>query len=85
MAVRAIQTLPAKAAPTKKGMRQPQSSSVALLSAWTVKADTPTASNAPISLAAEAEDGADEEPPVSPPVSPGPSAPEPQNEDDTTG
>jgi len=35
--------------------------------------------------AAEAEDGADEEPPVSPPVSPGPSAPEPQNEDDTTG
>ena len=44
MVDRATQTVPARAAPTKKGMRQPQLARSASLSEATVSADTPTAS-----------------------------------------
>jgi len=56
MAERAIQMLPARAAPTKKGMRHPQASSRGVSSRATVAAETATASSAPTSLAADASD-----------------------------
>jgi hypothetical protein len=56
MVARAIQTLPAIAAPTKNGMRQPQASRLSWLIRLTVRADTATASSPPTSLDAEAID-----------------------------
>ena len=53
---RAMPTLPASAAPTKKGIRQPQSRRLASLSLATVSAETATASKPPTSLAADAEE-----------------------------
>ena len=55
MVDRATHTVPASAAPTKNGICQPQLARSASLIDATVSADTPTASNAPTSLAAEAE------------------------------
>ena len=56
MVERAIQTVPARAAPNRKGMRQPQLCRLASSSKATVSAETPTASSAPISLAADASE-----------------------------
>ena len=56
MVERAIHTDPPSAAPTKKGIRQPQLSRSALLIRLTVNAETPTASRPPTSLAAEADE-----------------------------
>ena len=53
---RASHTLPAKAAPTKNGMRHAQAVEVRLGHRPTVSAETPTARSAPTSLAAEAEE-----------------------------
>ena len=53
---RATQTLAASAAPTKKGMRQPQLCRLGFAHRATVSAETPTASSPPISLAAEADE-----------------------------
>jgi hypothetical protein len=56
MVERAIQTDAASVAPTKKGMRQAQLLSSASLEELTTAAETPTASSAPTSLAADAQE-----------------------------
>src|ERR1700733_7740980 len=53
---RAIHTLAASAAPTRKGMRHPHAFRLAALKHATVKDEIPTASRPPISLAAEASE-----------------------------
>src|SRR3954471_21854894 len=56
MVERAIHTLPAKAAPNRNGIRQPHASRLLVLIALTVAAEIPTASSAPSSLAAAADE-----------------------------
>ncbi len=56
MVERASRIAPANAAPTKNGMRQPHPSSCAVLNNATVSADSATASSAPTSLAADANE-----------------------------